>query len=111
MLAVDTADAQLLSDDPHLLEAAEDVSGHTLWQVDEAVIVADVYLADVAAFEAGLVGDCADNVAWLYAVGVTHFETKSFEVNIVVIATAAAGTRGVAVTIVVVVAITAGTLV
>ena len=62
-LAVHTADAQLLTDNPHLLQAAEDVPRHALGQVDEGVIVADVHVADVLAFEAGLIGDRADNVA------------------------------------------------
>jgi hypothetical protein len=92
-LAVHPADAQLLTHNSHLLQAAEDIPGHALGQVDECVIVADVHVADVLPFQAGLVGDRADDIARLYAVGVPDFETESFEGNIAIFATAPTGAR------------------
>jgi hypothetical protein len=91
-LAIHAADSQLLSDHSHLLQVAEDIPGHSLGQINEAVIVADIDVPDVAPLEASLVGDCADDVARLHAVGVAYFETEGFEYDIVVvIALAASG--------------------
>jgi hypothetical protein len=86
-LAVHPADAQLLTHHANFLQAAEDVPGHALGEVDEGVIVTDVHVADVFAFQTGLVGDRADDVARLHAVGVAHFEAEGFKRNVAVFAT------------------------
>jgi hypothetical protein len=89
-LAVHATDPQLLANHAHLLQAAKDIPRHSLGQIDKAVIVTDIDVADVPPLEAGLVGDRADNVAGLHAVGVTYFETEGFEYNIVAVVTLAA---------------------
>jgi hypothetical protein len=81
--AVNLTDPQLLANDSHLLQAAEDIPGHALGQVDEGVIVADVHVADVTSFQACLVGDSADDVARLYAVRVPHLEPECLEVHVI----------------------------
>ena len=92
-LAVHPADAQLLANHSHFLQVAEDVPGHALGQVDESMIVADVHVADMLPFQAGLVGDRADDVARLYAVSVADFDTESFEGHVAIFATAPPGAR------------------
>jgi hypothetical protein len=87
-LPVHPADAQFLTNNPHLLQTAEDVPGHSLGQVDEGVIVANIHVADVLAFQAGLVGDRADNVARLHTVSVADFDTEGFESYVAIFATA-----------------------
>jgi hypothetical protein len=82
-LAVHATDPQLLTNHAYLLQAAKDIPGHSLGQIDKAVIVADIDVPDVTPLEAGLVGDRADDVAGLHAVGVAYFETEGFEYNIV----------------------------
>jgi len=52
-LAVNATDAQLLAHYPDFLQVTKDLAGHALGQVDEAVIIADVDVADVSAFELG----------------------------------------------------------
>jgi len=86
-LAVNPADAQLLTNYAHLLEAAEDIPGHALGQVDEGVIVTDVDLADVLTLQARLIGDRADDVARLHAVRVPDLETESLERDVTILAT------------------------
>src|SRR5688500_18225273 len=73
--------AQWPSGDAGLLEDLEHLSRHALWQVDQAVVVADVDSADEAAFEVGLVGDHADDVARLHAVDVTDFDAEGFHAD------------------------------
>jgi hypothetical protein len=88
-LSVDAADAKLLANDPHLLQSAEDIPGHALGQVDEGVIVTDVYVADMTPFEARFVGDRADDVARLHTMSVTDFEAEGLEVDVIAILSSA----------------------
>jgi len=93
-LAVHAADPQLLPDYPHLLQVAKDIPRHSLGKIDEAVVFANVDVPNVTPLEASLVGDRADDVAGLHAVGVTYFQTEGLEHNIaVVVALAARGPR------------------
>jgi hypothetical protein len=91
-LGVHTTDSQLLTDHPHLLQVAKNIPWHSLGQINEAVIVADIDVPNVLPFEAGLVGDCADDVAGLDAMRVADFQAEGFEYNIVVLIAFAAPT-------------------
>src|SRR5690606_36624074 len=73
---VDAADAQLLAGDPDLLQVFEHLARHPLGQVHEAVVLADVDAADVAAFQVGLVGDRADDIGRLHAVHVADLDPE-----------------------------------
>jgi hypothetical protein len=98
-LAVHATDPQFLPHYSHLLQVAKDIPRHSLGKIDEAVVVADVDVPDVTPLEARLVGDRADDVAGLHAVGVAHFQTEGLEHNIaVVVALAASGPRTTSVT-------------
>jgi hypothetical protein len=77
-LRVDAADAQLFAADLHFLQLAEDFLRHAGWQVDIAVVFADVDVADVLAIEAGFVGDGADDVAREHAVDVAYLQAEGF---------------------------------
>ena len=63
-------DAQLLADDPDLLEVLQDVVRHAGWQIHETVVVPNVYPANVATVHAGFVGNGAHDVARLHPVHV-----------------------------------------
>src|ERR1700730_11258422 len=84
-LAVHATDPQFLPHYSHLLQVAKDIPRHSLGKIDEAVVVADVDVPDVTPLEARLVGDRADDVAGLHAVGVAHFQTEGLEHNIAVV--------------------------
>jgi hypothetical protein len=71
-----------LAGDVDALEVLEQLLGHAFGQVDQAVVVADVDAADIAAFEVGLVGDRADDVAGLHAVGVTDLDAEGFHADV-----------------------------
>ena len=54
---------------------------HAFGQVDQAVVVADVDAADETAFQLGLVGDGADDVARLDAVRVADLDAEGFHAD------------------------------
>jgi hypothetical protein len=70
---------QFLAHDPHLLQAAENLFRHSLRQIHEAVILMDINMPNVPAFEARFVGNGTHNVARLHAVGMPHVDSESFE--------------------------------
>src|SRR5690606_19634396 len=55
---------------------------HAFGQLDQAVVVADVDAADVAAFQVGLVGDGADDVGRLDAVRVADFDAEALHADL-----------------------------
>jgi len=87
VLARHTGDTKLLANDPHLLQVAKDIPRHAFREINERVIVTDVHVANVTPLETCLVGDGANDVARLHAVGVADFEAECFEVNIVLFPT------------------------
>src|SRR5690606_14732783 len=72
MAAIPRSDAQLLPDHPGLLQVAHDLRRHAGRQVEDRMVLVDVDAADVARFQAGLVGDRADDVARLDAMHVAE---------------------------------------
>ena len=72
---------QFLTHDPHLLQAAENLFRHPLRQIHKAVILVDINMPDVPAFEARLIGNGAHNVPRLHAVSVPHLDSEGFERN------------------------------
>jgi len=76
---IDPADAQLRSAHPHRLEVLEDLLRHAGRQIDKAMIFVDVDMADVAAIEARLVGERADDIPGLHAMGVSDFDPERLE--------------------------------
>src|SRR5262245_39474802 len=82
-LRVHARNAQLGAADFDLLQLAEDFLRHAFRQVDEAVVFADVDVADEFAIEPGLVGDGADDVAGEHALGVADFDAEGFHLRAV----------------------------
>src|SRR6185312_1873288 len=82
-LAARVHDLQLAPHDADFLQAAENLFRHALGQIHKAVILVNVDMPDMAALEPRLVGNGPHDVARLHAVHVTHFDTKSFEVDLV----------------------------
>ena len=74
---------QLASCDTDLLQTAENLFRHALGQIHKTVIVVDIDMADMTAFEPRLVGNGPHNVARLHAVHVAYFDTESLEVDLV----------------------------
>src|SRR5688500_4775877 len=79
ILLAQPAELELLPRHPHLLQVLEDMLGHAVWQVDQAVVVEDLDAADVLGIELGFVGDGADDVAGLHAVLVADFDAVGLE--------------------------------
>src|SRR5689334_6431098 len=77
-LRIHARDAQLGAAYAHLLQLPEDFLRHAFGEVDEAVILADVDVADELAVEPGLIGDRADDISRQHALGVTHFDAEGF---------------------------------
>ena len=71
-------DLQLSPHHTNLLQATKDFLGHPFREVHEAVVLANVDLADMAAFEARLVRYGADDVSRLHAVDVADFDAEGF---------------------------------
>src|SRR5882724_11757305 len=88
-LAVHTADPQFLSDHAYFLQTTKDVLGHTLGQIHETVIVADIHLSDMPPLETRLVGDRAHDVARLHAVSMADLDTEGLKHNIIHVPTLA----------------------
>src|SRR5690606_12283643 len=61
---------------------AEGFVGHAFGQVAQGVVVKDLDAADVAAFDAGFVGDGADNVAGLHFVRMAHLDAEAFHARL-----------------------------
>src|SRR5690606_29882811 len=78
VLCAGTGDPQRLPGHAHLLQVLQQGRRHALGQVDEAVVIADVDPADVAAVEFGLVGDRADDVRRLHPVHMPDLEAARF---------------------------------
>src|SRR5690554_2505287 len=79
---VRAAHAELLAAHPHLLEVVEDFARHALGQFDQAVVVADVDAADVAAFQVGLVGDGTHAVGRLHPMRVADLDAEAFHADL-----------------------------
>ncbi len=75
-------DAQLLAGHPHLLQVRQDLGRHAFGQVQHRMVVVDVDTADVARFQARLVGDRADDVRRLDAVHVTHLDAEGLHADL-----------------------------
>src|SRR5690606_28941908 len=71
---VPALDAQLAADHPGLLQVGQDLRRHPGRQVQQRVVAVDVDAADVAAFQPGLVGDGADDVAGAHAVAAADLD-------------------------------------
>jgi hypothetical protein len=92
-LGVHATDSQLLTDHPYLLQVAKNIPWQSLGEINEAVIVADIDVPDMLAFQARLIGDRADDVAGFDTMRVAYFQAEGFEYNIVVVITFAAPSR------------------
>jgi len=80
-------DAQLLSRYPDFFQEFEHVRRHAFWQIDEAVIVANVDATDVLGVEACFVGYRTDDIAGFDAVRMSDFDAERFEPGLGCVAT------------------------
>ena len=87
-LAVHPTDPQLLPRNTNLFQAAEDLARHSGRQIDKAVVIANIHVTDVTAFQTGLVGNRTDDVTGLHPVGVPNLQPECL-VNEIVAARAA----------------------
>jgi hypothetical protein len=74
-----SADAQLDSAHPRCLESLESTLRHPRREFDEAVIVADVYVANVPAIQSRLVCNCAYDAPGLDTVGMADLDAECLE--------------------------------
>ena len=70
---------QLATHNTHFLQAAENLFGHTLGQIDEAVILVNIDVPDVAPLETRLIRNRADDISGLHTVCVSDFDTVRLE--------------------------------
>ena len=73
---------QLATHNTHFLQAAENLFRHALGKIDEAVILVNIDVSDVAPLEAGLIRNRADNISGLHTVSVSDFDTVRLEGNV-----------------------------
>jgi hypothetical protein len=81
---IDDTGAQLLPCDANATELAKHVLGHARRQIDERVLVANEDLTDELRAHAELVGNGADDVLGLSAVGAPNLETVCLHIAIIV---------------------------
>ena len=74
-------DAQGNASNAHFFQVLHQLTRHAFGQVDQAVVIANVNPTDVAAFQIGLIGDRADDVARLHAVHVADFDAEGFHAD------------------------------
>src|SRR5690606_21442555 len=74
----DLGDAQLTFLHPHALQVLEGFLRHAFGQIDVRELVEDLDAADVATFDAGLVGDGTDDVGRFHFMGMTDFDAEAF---------------------------------
>jgi hypothetical protein len=70
---------QLATHNTHFLQAAENLFRHALGKIDEAVILVNIDVPDVAPLEARLIRNRADDISGLHTVCVSDFDTVRLE--------------------------------
>jgi hypothetical protein len=72
---------QLATNNPHLLQATENLLRHAFGKIDEAVILADIDVPDVPPLEPRLIRNGADDIPRLHAVSVSDLDTVRLELD------------------------------
>ena len=78
VFAAGAADVQLLIANPDFLQVIENVFWHSQRQIDEAVVVPDIDMADVFGIDTRFVSDGSDNVARLHFMIVSYLDAETF---------------------------------